>query len=519
MDFTLRRTVMDIKKLFDYLKPAKKPEILPAPRPYYKRSFRAAVNNRFINWLLPSGQKVNADLVSQLKVLIERSRDLAKNNQLFRSYLINTGKGVVGAQGFRLQMQIKNYDGTLNEALNDQIEWAWYQFTKKGNLQLSETLGDVDFDTQILKSMLVDGECFIRIIKDPKSKFGIKFKLIDSLCVDTLRNSPMTSSQNGIFNGVEVDHNYKPVRYYIRQSDGFGNYQSGELEIVPADQIIHLYRPQFIDQVRGYSPVVASLQSLKQLDDFAVAELIAAKVSSCQGIFYERNGQNPTGNFLGQDEPDDEGNFLTQLAPGTASVVPNGYTVKTMTPNHPSSQYGQFVKAVGKRVACSIGTNYNSLFGDLQSVNYSSLRQANIAQNSFYKSWQKYLIENWKNVEFELFLKGYLINSATALKPSNFEKYLREYRFIGKTDPSYDIAKEILAVERSLKLGLTSHIQEIEKRGLDPQEIVKDEVKWRQLCDENNLPYNFYETSQVASLQAVNQFNDQSNNGDEQNNK
>lgn len=503
---------MDFKKIKDFLKPAKKPEIIPAP-PLYRRSFRAALNNRFVNWLFASGWKVNADLVSQLKTLIERSRDLAKNNQLFRSYLINTEKGVVGAEGFRLQMQIKNSDGTLNEALNDQIQWAWYQFTKKGNLQLSQTLGDVDFDTRILGSILVDGECFIRIVKDPKSKFGVKFKLIDSLCVDTMRNLPMAKGQNAIFNGVEVDHNYKPIRYYIRQSNGFGNYQSGELEVVPADQIIHLYRPQFIDQVRGYSPVVASLESLKQLDDFAVAELIAAKVSSCQGVFYERNSQTPVGDFMSQS--DGEGNFLSELSPGVASVVPNGYSVKTMTPNHPNSQYGQFVKAVGKRIASSMGTNYNTLFGDLQSVNYSSLRQANIAENAFYKSWQKYLIENWKNIQFELFLRGYLINSSTELKPSSFSKYLREYRFIGKTDPSYDISKQILAVQRSLKLGLTSHIKEIQKRGEDPQELIKDEIKWRQLCDENNLPYNFYEDSKEVNINAVEDFNNEANNVDQ----
>lgn len=475
-----------------------------------QRSFRAAMNSRFMQWLFTSSNKINTDLISQLKILIERSRSLAINNQLFRSYLTNCQKGIVGAEGFRLQMQIKNSDGTLNEELNDQIEWAWYQFTKKGNLQLSEQYGDVDFDTQVLRTMLVDGQCFIRIIKDANSPWGVRFKFIDPLSVDCNYIQIMTETQNGIFNGVEVDHNYKPVRYWLR--DGYnGNYESGRLYAVPAEEIIHLYRPQFIDQVRGYSPIVASYDSLKQLDDFAIAELIAAKISSCQGVFYERNNQSPNGDFLG--DSDDEGNFLTELSPGTASVVPNGYSVKTMTPNHPNSQYGQFVKAVGKRVASSMGTNYNTLFGDLQSVNYSSLRQANISQQSFYKSWQKYLIENWKNNEFELFLKNYIINSNSPLKPSLFSQYLRSYRFIGKTDPSYDISKQILAVERSLKLGISSPIIEIQKRGLDPQQIVKDFAKWKQLCDENGLYFNYDDSAPQDSVQ---QINEQANNGDQE---
>ena len=502
---------MNIRKFIaDYLlKEPQKPEVIKAPR---QRGFRAALQSRFIQWLMPSGNNINIDLLTQLKILIERSRSLAQNNQVFRSYLENCQKGIIGAEGFTLNMQITNQDGTLNDKLNDQIEWAWYQFTRKG-IELSDKYDDVSLDAQILRAILVDGECFIQIIRDAKSPFGIKFKLIDALQVDCNYMQIMTETQNGIFNGVEVDHNYKPVRYWLRT--GYtGNYESGRLYAIPAEDMIHLYRPEFINQVRGFSRAIASFESLKQLDDFAVAELIAAKVSSCQGIFYQRNEKTPVGDFLGQDG-NDEGTFLQQLSPGVASIVPNGYSVKTLTPNHPSSQYGQFVKAMGKRVASSMGTNYNTLYGDLQSVNYSSLRQANIAQNAFYKSWQKYLIDNWKNVEFELFLKNYIINKASSqLKPSQYKQYLRSYQFIGKTDPSYDISKQILAIERSLKLGLTSPIIEIEKRGLDPQEVAKSWVKWNQMCEKNDLKFDYGKEDQ-APMNSVQNFNDQSNNGEE----
>ena len=502
---------MDFKKVINILKREQaKPVKKKSSTNSYARAFKAAYNSRFVDWLFTSSHKVNNDLISQLKVLVERSRDLSKNNEIFRAYINNCIRGIVGAEGFRLQMQIKNSDGTLNQALNDEIEWAWYDFTNKKKLQTSQKLRDVDFDTLLFRTLLVDGQAFIQIIKDKQSPYGFKFKLIDTLCVDTELLQIMTETQNGIYNGVEVDHNYKVVRYWLRECYN-GNYQSGRLYALPADEVIHLYRPEFVDQVRGYSPIVASYDSLKQLDDFAVAELIAAKISSCQGIFYQRNDKTPTGDFLDQQALDDQGRFLKELAPGMASVVPAGYEVKTMTPNHPSSNYDGFTKAITKRVAAAMGTNYNSLNGDLESVNYSSLRSASIGEGAFFKEWQRFIIDNWKNVEFELFLKGYLINSASSLKPSMYSQYLRSYRFIPKTDPNYDIAKEAVAIERLLKLGLTSHIQEIEKRGLDPQELVKDEVKWRQLCDENGLPYNFYETSQVASLDAVDKFNNESN--------
>lgn len=496
---------LDFNKIKQFLKPTKT-ELVPAMP--MTRSFRAAYNSRFIQWLMPSSNKVNADLISQLKTLIERSRDLSKNNEIFRAFLGNCERGIVGAEGFRLQMQIKNADGTLNKELNDQLEWLWYEFGHYGNLEVSETKTDVDFDTQILRTMLVDGQCFIRIIKDKNSKFGVKFKLIDPLAVDCLRNIPMAKGQNGVFNGIEVDQNYKPIRYYIRTCIGFGNYESGELEVVPADQIIHLYRPQFIDQVRGYSSIVASYDSLKHLDDFAIAELIAAKISSCQGVFYQRNDKMPAGDFLDQQNMNDDGSFMTELSPGSCNVVPNGYSVKTMTPNHPNSQFGQFVKATGKRIGSAIGTNYNTLFGDMQSVSYSSLRSAHISEQSFVKSWQRYLIQNWKNKQFEILLKNYIINAKTELKPSQYQAYLKSYRFIGKQDEYYDLAKEIIGTERALKLGLTSPIAEIEKRGYDWNEVLNDWQRWNAALKEKGLNFSV----EPMPLDAVQQFNNESNN-------
>lgn len=478
----------------------------PAPGDFLKtKGFKAAFNNRFIDWIFTSRHNINVDLTTQLETLIQRSRELSINNQLFRSYLTNCEKCIVGAEGFRLQMQIKNDDGTLNKDLNDQIEWLWYQFNKAKNLDLEEKLNGVDLDTLIMRTLFVDGECFIQIVKDPKSEFGIKFQLIDSLDIDTTKIQIMTDVDNGIFNGVEVDHFYRPVRYWLRKNYT-GLYGTGRLQYLPADQVIHLYRPEFIHQVRGFSPVCASLDSLKQLDDYAVAELIAAKIASCQGVFYQRTGNSMKGDFLSQNEVDDSGMFLRELSPGIASVVPEGYSIKTLTPNHPNSNYGNFAKSIGKRVAVSMGSNYNTLFGDLESVNYSSLRQGNIAENNFYKSWQRFMIENWKNTQFELFLKNYLIyNSNDNIMPSSFKNYLRCYRFIPKVDQYYDIAKEVVGTSKMLQLGLTSPIIEIEKRGGDWNEVLEDWEKWNTALKERGLSFEI----KGAPQDSVQQFNEQ----------
>ena len=269
-----------------------------------------------------------------------------------------------------------------------------------------------------------------------------------------------------------------------------GNYQSGRLFTVPADDIIHIYVQQFTDQVRGYPWIVASMQSLKQLEDYAVAELIAAKITSCQGVFYERNGNAPVGDFINQNQASDDGTFLQELSPGVASVVPKGYTIKTLTPTHPNTDYNAFTKSLLRRIGASVGTCYNKINKDYSDVNYSSLKQANIDQNKQIEYWQQILIREWKNIEFEIFLKNYLISeSKSGLKPSEYQKYLHSYRFIPRVDPFTDPAKQIVAIEKKLKLGLTSPIAQIQKVGLDYNEVLNDWQKWNEACAARGIDF------------------------------
>lgn len=71
------------------------------------RSFKGASRSRFTSWLMSSFSPINRDLKSDLQTLIIRSRDLAKNNEIFRSHLHNMQKSIIGNQGFRLQSLIK----------------------------------------------------------------------------------------------------------------------------------------------------------------------------------------------------------------------------------------------------------------------------------------------------------------------------------------------------------------------------------------------------------------------------
>jgi len=103
-----------------------------------QRSFKGASRSRFTSWLMSSFSPINRDLKNDLQTLIIRSRDLSKNNEIFRSHLNNLQKSIIGNQGFRLQSIIKNPDGTLNDEINREIEYAWWDYCKSVNGYVSK---------------------------------------------------------------------------------------------------------------------------------------------------------------------------------------------------------------------------------------------------------------------------------------------------------------------------------------------------------------------------------------------
>lgn len=96
----------------------------------FHRKFLAAVNNRLSNWIV-SFQRINADLKDDSIQMILRSRDLAKNNDFVTGYLNLMMRNIVGADGFRLQVQGLNPDGTNDNIANSMIEKLWLEYQQR----------------------------------------------------------------------------------------------------------------------------------------------------------------------------------------------------------------------------------------------------------------------------------------------------------------------------------------------------------------------------------------------------
>lgn len=245
------------------------------------RSFKNARNSRFTEWLNATFAPISYDIRNDLRQLIIKSRDLSKNNELVQSHLNNLQKSIIGPEGFKLQTFIKNADGTLDKEKNRQLQFAWYNFGKRsrGYIEKSGQLGDIDLDMLILRNLLVDGEVFIRIDKKVNNRYGISFQLLDPLCIDFTKNAIQTPTQNAIICGVQIDKYSRPIKYYYCPDNKY-NYNVGQAEQIPAAEIIHIFKKQYIGQTRRNTRICIKFMLIKTIRRLCSGIVICRK--SCR---------------------------------------------------------------------------------------------------------------------------------------------------------------------------------------------------------------------------------------------
>lgn len=294
------------------------------PKQISKRSFKGALPSRFTNWLYSSFMKVNADTNANQITLLARCRELAKNNTIVRSWLTNIEKNVIGDQGFVLQSQVKT-GNELDTAFNDRCEWEWWSWMDpiEANLTVDGQLGGQELDRLILRTLLIDGEVFIRVRKNQAYPLGVKFEIIDGMAIDFTKIREAGAGTNAIVLGIEIAADGRPLFYHIKTGNST-IYCAGKEEKIPASEVIHLMFHEFPGQVRGISPLNACLEELKNLDDYAISEIMASKIAAVMGLCYERNSLPQQGDFMDAVDDDDPGQFVQSLEPRSCTNRAHG---------------------------------------------------------------------------------------------------------------------------------------------------------------------------------------------------
>lgn len=446
-----------------------------------------------------SNQSVDSGLRFELETLRNRSRDLAENNDYIAGYLELLGNKVIGANGIRLQVKARGGDGQLDSGANTTIEAGWKIWGRKGSCDVTGKLSWVELQRLTLESMARDGEVFIRLIRSPRvNRYALALQLIEADQIN-IRANDILANGNVIRMGVELNSWGKPVAYHVFEHHPgdmyFGASGSFATVRIPAEEMIHLFRPHRPGQTRGVPWTASVMTRMHHMGKYEEAAIINARVGASKMGFIipPQNGSDYQG-----DGKDADGNIVSEVEPGLLEKLPAGYDVKTFDSRYPSNEYDSFVKRQIKGTSCGLpGATYSDLSNDLEAVNFSSIRQGTLNARDSYRSLQQLMIDVLCVPVFESWLGQALDFGAlvvvnckrgpnSQLSAANFDKYNAAV-FVGRGWDWVDPLKDQNANTVALANRLTTHSRIAAEQGDDFEDILTELKQEQELADKYGI--------------------------------
>ncbi|MDG7056613.1 MAG: phage portal protein [Wolbachia endosymbiont of Penenirmus auritus] len=324
----------------------------------------AAGSGRRFSHFQPESGSINNLLSDSLETLRSRSRDMVRKNPHAANIVDVIVSNCVGT-GIKPQSKAKDPE------LRKKIQELWLRWTDE-----ADSSGINDFyglQALVCRSMVEGGECFVRLrTRKPEDGLCVPLQLqvLESEHLDNKSNQTLANG-NVIRNGIEFNRLGKREAYYLfREHPGEGSFK--ESVRVPANDILHIYRPLRPGQIRGAPWLSTVLLKLYELDQYDDAELVRKKTAAMFAGFITR--LDPEANILGEGESNEQGVALSGLEPGTMQLLDPGEDIKFSQPSDVGGSYEAFMRQQLRAIAIGMGITYEQLTGDLSGVNYSSIR-------------------------------------------------------------------------------------------------------------------------------------------------
>lgn len=465
------------------------------------RSYNAAQSGRMVSDWIASATSSDAELRRHIRKLIDRSRDLERNNDYLRGFLASCERNVVGALRRDLRMdcgdyvQVKGQDKmprwVTDWSANIAIETAWEAWGKKGTCTVCGRYSWRDLKNLAIRATARDGNFLVRKIFGPaaRNRFGFALQVweIDHLDLDrfdVLRNG------NVIRFGIEMDPLDSVVAYYLKTrhpGDFFGARDSGSQVVrVAASEIVHSFVRERAEQTIGVPWCVSAITRLRQLGAFEEAATIAARIGAGKMGFFTKNA-GPNGQVgAWSGETNAHGNGVIDAQPGTFEELPEGWNVASWSAEYPNIETGDFRKAMLRGVATSLGISYTTLGNDLESVSFSSSRVGLFEEREGWKSLQLFQVESLYEPIFSDFLVAGMASGMIALPLAKLDKFNRP-QFKGRRWAMIDPLKEIMALKTAIALRVQTRRGFIEEQGGDVEDVFADTRADEALAADNGI--------------------------------
>lgn len=423
----------------------------------------------------PRGGDADSEMID-LPTMRDRSRDLVRNAPLATGALNTVCTNVVGA-GLKLQAGIDFKALGMEEDAADEweskTELEFNSWANSKDCDVERSLNFYDQQDLAFRSTFENGDAFALLphVKRPTSPYGLKIQMIeaDRVCNKLgMRDSVLLAS------GVEKDQHGAPIAYWIMKQHP-GAIKAGmkrEWNRLPAfgsktgrRLVIHLLQKKRIGQTRGFPYFAPVIDTLKQLDRYTEAEVMASVVSAMFTVFLKTETGNPEDLLKDVHDTDMSGtsamaaNNELKLGNGSLIGLGPGEDISTASPGRPNTAFDPFMMAILRQVGVALELPFEVLNKHF-TASYSAARAAMLEAWKFYISRRTWLSRNFCQPVYEAWMDEAVAIGRVAA-PGYFQDPLiralyQSARWVGPGKGMIDEKKEIEAAAKKVELTVST---------------------------------------------------------------
>lgn len=452
------------------------------PTPARRASdFRGAALSRHFADVQASLRSVDLETKGDLALLRARARKLVRDNSYAAGFVGEVVSNVIGPAGIRLQARVRDAAGAFRRDVNTTIETQWRAWGAPEWASASGKLSWRDLQRLLFAQLATDGELLFEKVRFADTPFGYTLHPLDPDYLDhTLNVAEGTRGLPAgvsIRMGVECDQRGRPIAYHLwdRHPSETGRKHVRRV----ADDIVHDFIAYRVGQVRGVTWFAPVLSDALVFDSFTQAELKTARTAAATMGFILNKSEAAIAAYHDEQERSrlESGEATVEpltfeADPGVIHELAPGQEIGQFDPAHPSPEFTAFCKVILRGIARGLGMAYTTLTGDLEAVNYSSIRAGLLGERDIYRMLQEWTAEHVHRPVYRGWLEMAVLTPDGLGLPTRTAAEYHAVEWQGRGWAWVDPLKDIQAAKEAIALGMDTRTRLCAERGLDYEEIL-----------------------------------------------
>lgn len=384
--------------------------------------------------------------------------------------------------------------GGVSEGLRDQVADAFDAWALKTDFWAKLKL--------MVRAKTTDGEAFATFYTDPTITDETNNVTLNLAIIECDRVESWTEAitREDEFDGIRFDAYRHPVAYRILK------YHPGDYRAllknragnwVKATNVVHYFEALRPEQVRGISDFVSMLDIPAEQKSYRSSVTnTAINAASISGVLFTNlvpecydDDDQPMGRCAMEVKP----NTVFQMQRGSFITLPEGYDIKQLQAQQPTSLYPDFVRALIAEMARCLSMPVNLAMCDSSRHNFASAKLDFAIYGDKITDVRSTLVTKVLDRVFYKWLEEYAV--VNRIDPRSLAALRRtEWLFTERTNA--DVMKDASADNTRLGNATTSYATLYAKDGKDWKREVDqaiDErvhmlVRWREQCKAQGLP-------------------------------